>query len=84
MQKPACSSPLKGAVCMCVGDQTSSTAHLCRTFCTYLREMFMKRSRGEGDGVGRVSKKARRTTGEEMSLLLLPAGYYCGREVIPF
>lgn len=49
-----------------------------------LRKMFKKTSRGEGGGMPIVIKKTTRATGEEMSLLLLPAGHYCGREVIPF
>lgn len=48
-----------------------------------LRKMFTESSRGEGGGVGIIIKKTGRATGEEMSLLLLPAGHHCGREVIP-
>jgi len=44
----------------------------------------MKGSRGVGGERGIIIKKTTGTTGEEMSLLLLPAGHYCGREVIPF
>lgn len=40
----------------------------------------MKGSRGVGGERGIIIKKTTGTTGEEMSLLLLPAGHYCGRE----
>lgn len=48
-----------------------------------LRKMFVESSREDGGGVKIIIKKTRRATGEEMSLLLLPAGHHCGREVIP-